>query len=62
MAKPAAAAKTKKKIKRVVTDGVAHVRAGAGVVHDSDPLAEADETRRKAAAVLSAIRSTEMAA
>lgn len=46
----------------IVTDGVAHVRAGAGVVHDSDPLAEADETRRKAAAVLSAIRSTEMAA
>ena len=27
MAKPAAAAKTKKKIKRVVTDGVAHVHA-----------------------------------
>jgi small subunit ribosomal protein S11 len=27
MAKPAAAAKTKKKIKRVVTDGIAHVQA-----------------------------------
>ena len=27
MAKPAAAAKTKKKIKRVVTDGIAHVHA-----------------------------------
>ena len=26
----------------LVRDGVAHVRAGAGVVHDSDPLAEAD--------------------
>ncbi len=37
----------------VVKDGVGYVRAGAGVVHDSDPLAEADETRRKAAAVLS---------
>ncbi|HET7815957.1 MAG TPA: anthranilate synthase component 1 [Sphingomicrobium sp.] len=39
----------------LVRDGTAHVRAGAGVVHDSDPMAEADETRRKAAAVLSAI-------
>ncbi|MEM1031302.1 MAG: anthranilate synthase component 1, partial [Myxococcota bacterium] len=37
----------------VVRDGVGTVRAGAGVVHDSDPEAEADETRRKAAAVLS---------
>ena len=39
----------------LVTDGVAHVRAGAGVVLDSDPAREADETRRKAAAVLDAI-------
>ena len=39
----------------LVKDGTAYVRAGAGVVHDSDPLAEADETRRKASAVLSAI-------
>lgn len=39
----------------LVTDGTAYVRAGAGVVHDSDPLAEAEETRRKASAVLSAI-------
>jgi anthranilate synthase component 1 len=39
----------------VVKDGVAFVRAGAGVVHDSDPWREADETRRKASAVLSAI-------
>lgn len=37
----------------VVKDGVGYVRAGAGVVHDSDPMGEADETRRKAAAVLS---------
>lgn len=36
-------------------DGTAYVRAGAGIVHDSDPMAEADETRRKASAVLSAI-------
>lgn len=39
----------------LVKEGTAYVRAGAGVVHDSDPMAEADETRRKASAVLSAI-------
>jgi anthranilate synthase component 1 len=39
----------------LVKDGTAFVRAGAGVVHDSDPLKEADETRRKASAILSAI-------
>jgi anthranilate synthase component 1 len=39
----------------VVKDGIAYVRAGAGVVHDSDPMGEADETRRKASAILSAI-------
>ncbi len=39
----------------LVKDGTAYVRAGAGIVHDSDPVAEADETRRKASAVLSAI-------
>ncbi|HZC37289.1 MAG TPA: chorismate-binding protein [Sphingomicrobium sp.] len=39
----------------MVKDGTAFVRAGAGIVHDSDPLAEADETRRKASAILSAI-------
>jgi anthranilate synthase component 1 len=38
-----------------VTGGVAQVRAGAGVVLDSDPGREADETRRKAASVLRAI-------
>lgn len=39
----------------LVKNGTAYVRAGAGIVHDSDPAAEADETRRKASAVLSAI-------
>ncbi len=39
----------------LVKDGTACVRAGAGVVYDSDPVAEADETRRKASAVLTAI-------
>lgn len=39
----------------VVQDGTAHVTAGAGVVLDSNPLAEARETSRKARAVLEAI-------
>jgi len=38
-----------------VRNDVAQVRAGAGVVLDSDPLAEAAETRHKAAAVLRAL-------
>ncbi|MCL2895741.1 anthranilate synthase component 1 [Brenneria tiliae] len=40
-----------------VEDGIATVQAGAGVVLDSDPQAEADETRNKARAVLRAIAS-----
>lgn len=39
----------------LVRDGVALVRAGAGVVFDSDPAAEARETRAKAGAVLRAV-------
>ncbi|GAA4901045.1 anthranilate synthase component 1 [Ferrimonas pelagia] len=39
----------------LVNDGIAHVQAGAGVVFDSDPQSEADETRNKAQAVLRAI-------
>lgn len=39
-----------------IADGVATVRAGAGIVHDSDPAAEAAETRHKARAVLEAVR------
>jgi len=39
-----------------VENGVAQVQAGAGVVYDSDPQAEADETRGKAQAVISAIQ------
>lgn len=38
-----------------VSNGVAHIQAGAGVVHDSDPVAEANETRSKAQAVIRAI-------
>lgn len=43
----------------LVRDGIAYVRAGAGVVYDSDPQAEADETRRKAQAVLKALGAPE---
>ncbi|HJQ16725.1 MAG TPA: anthranilate synthase component 1 [Allosphingosinicella sp.] len=39
----------------VVMDGTAYVRAGGGVVYDSDPQLEANESRRKASAVLSAL-------
>ncbi len=38
-----------------VKDGIAQVQAGAGVVYDSVPQAETDETRQKAQAVISAI-------
>ncbi|WP_017445635.1 anthranilate synthase component 1 [Gayadomonas joobiniege] len=38
-----------------VKNGTAHVQAGAGVVYDSDPQSEADETRSKAQAVINAI-------
>jgi anthranilate synthase component I len=43
----------------VLKDGVAHVQAGAGIVADSDPVAEERETRHKAGAVLAAIRAAE---
>jgi len=39
----------------VATGGTAYVQAGAGVVADSVPEAEADETRRKAEALLKAV-------
>jgi len=39
----------------LVKDGIAEVRAGAGVVQDSNPAAEAAETRAKASAVLAAL-------
>ncbi len=46
----------------LVRGGIARVQAGAGVVADSDPAAEADETRRKARAVLAALGAGEVAA
>ncbi len=39
-----------------VKNGTAFIQAGAGVVFDSDPQSEADETRQKAQAVISAIK------
>ncbi len=39
----------------VVKDGQAHVQAGAGVVADSDPQTELDETKAKASALLPAV-------
>lgn len=44
-----------------VENGIATVQAGAGVVLDSNPQAEADETRNKARAVLRAIASAHQA-
>ena len=41
-----------------VKNGTAYVQAGAGVVFDSDPQSEANETRAKAQAVITAIQST----
>ena len=39
----------------LIHDGVAYVQAGAGVVADSDPASENEETLNKAAAVLGAV-------
>ncbi len=43
----------------VIKDGVATVRAGAGIVIESDPQKEADETRHKAKGVIKAIELAE---
>jgi anthranilate synthase component I len=43
----------------LLREGTAYVQAGAGVVADSDPVAEDTECRNKAAAVLRAVRSAE---
>ncbi|MGR5120810.1 anthranilate synthase component 1 [Vibrio astriarenae] len=45
-----------------VENGIAQVQAGAGVVFDSDPQSEADETRGKAQAVISAIQTAHQTA
>ena len=43
----------------LLRDGVAYVQAGAGIVADSDPVAEDAECQNKAAAVLRAIAAAE---
>jgi anthranilate synthase component I len=43
----------------LIRDGVAYVQAGGGIVADSDPDAEDQETRNKAAAVLAALAAAE---
>jgi anthranilate synthase component 1 len=43
----------------LIRGGVAYVGAGAGIVADSDPASEEQETRNKAAAVLAAIAAAE---
>ncbi len=43
----------------VMKDGVAYAQAGAGIVADSDPAAEEEETRDKALALLAAVRAAE---
>lgn len=45
----------------LIKEGVAHVNAGAGVVYDSDPGAEYEETQNKAKSVLKAIKLSERA-
>ncbi len=45
----------------LVKDGQAHVNAGAGVVYDSDPDAEYEETRNKAKSILKALVMAEQA-
>jgi anthranilate synthase component I len=43
----------------VLRDGIAYVQAGGGIVADSDPAAEDQESRNKAAAVLRAVAIAE---
>jgi anthranilate synthase component I len=45
----------------VVANGMASVQAGAGIVADSDPDREFEETRSKASALLTAVATTEEA-
>jgi anthranilate synthase component I len=44
----------------VLKDGTAHIQAGGGVVADSDPATEYQETLNKARAVLSAVAEAEL--
>lgn len=43
----------------LIKDGFAHVNAGAGIVYDSNPVSEYEETRNKAKSVIKAIKLAE---
>jgi anthranilate synthase component 1 len=43
----------------VLKDGIAKVRTGAGIVYDSHPHTEAEETRLKASAMLKTLQLAE---
>ena len=43
----------------VIKDGIAYLQAGGGVVYDSDPEAEYQESLQKASALLRAIDEAE---
>jgi len=43
----------------LVKEGQAHVNAGAGIVYDSDPISEYQETRNKAKSILKAVQLAE---
>ena len=43
----------------IMKNGLAHVQAGAGIVHDSDPQNEYEECQQKAKALLAAIDDAE---
>jgi anthranilate synthase component 1 len=43
----------------VLKDGVAYIQAGGGIVYDSDPEMEYEETLQKARALLRAIAQAE---
>ncbi len=46
----------------LMRDGVAHVQAGGGLVYDSEPEREFEETQHKAGALLAAIDDAEQRA
>ena len=43
----------------MIRDGRAYVQAGAGIVADSDPTAEYEETKAKASALITALELAE---
>jgi len=43
----------------ILTNGIAHIQAGAGIVYDSVPAREYEETLKKARALLNAIEEAE---